>query len=77
MRYEYERAPVTGKSKATRKAMRATPIEWLSVLAIVGFWGWVLLRGLKTTDRKKKRVFVGCALLVFLVMLWNVYVSLR
>jgi cell division protein FtsW (lipid II flippase) len=57
-------------------AVSATPFEWLSVLAIVAFWGWVLLRGLKTTNRRNKRVFVGCALLVFLVMLWNVYVGL-
>jgi hypothetical protein len=62
------------------QTLRVTPAMeagvTLSVLAIVVFWGWVLRRGLKTTNRRNKRVFIGCALLVFLVMLWNVYISL-
>jgi len=56
--------------------VNATAFDWFSVIAIVVFWGWVLRRGFKTTKRSQKWVFIGCALLVFLVLLWNVYAAL-
>jgi hypothetical protein len=49
--------------------------RWLSILAIVVFWGWVLRRGLKTMNTRHGRVLVGCALVVFLVLVWNFYVA--
>jgi len=56
--------------------VKATPVQWITVLGIIVFWGWVLGRGLKTTNRRNKVVFIGCALLVFLVLAWSVSVSL-
>jgi hypothetical protein len=59
------------------KALTEHLSSWLIVIGIVGFWGWVLRRGLKTRTTLNGRVLVGCALFVFLFLLWSFYVALK
>lgn len=56
--------------------MNAT-FAWFSVLAVVYFWGWLVRRGFKATNRRDKLAFFGLSLMILLALLRNVYLALN
>jgi len=52
--------------------------DWIAVLVVLIFWGWLLRQTLRGAPRNRllKWLLVWAALLVGALMLWNIYVSL-